>query len=204
MTVPMIIATRVMKPGRMRVGKIGNNITLPRTVAVVTLVAGAIGALVGAAFGLVLGPSVRTILFGAVFGGGLGVLVVNYSPIEGESLLKWAGLSLRARRQQIYVNGQPTRLAIGICPVSRSAHGPVRIRRGAVTVPPSQYDERGVLIAKRNHNLHAAPVSDIIADLFEGHAAPLFPIAAAPSGPSRRTLGTRRHRSLGSSSGSLR
>jgi hypothetical protein len=185
-TIPMIIATKVMKPGRARVGKIGNNITLPRTVTIVSLLAGLGGALFGALVGIVVGPSTRSVLLGAAFGAVVGVVLVNYSPLEGESLLKWLGLTLKARRQRIYVNGQQVRLAIGICPVSRSALGPVRIQRGAVNVPSTQYDARGVLISKNNHNLHDASVSNLMADLLGGHAAPLFPgTPDAPEPPKR-------------------
>lgn len=182
----MIIATKVMKPGRARVGKLGNNITLPRTVTVVSLLAGLGGSLFGAVLGIILGPTVRSVLLGAAFGAAVGVVLVNYSPLEGESLLTWMGLTLKARRKRIYVNGQQVRLAIGICPVTRSALGPVRIQRGAVNVPSTQYDARGVLISKKNHNLHEASVSALMADLLGGHSTPLFPGVPSTTAPPRR------------------
>jgi hypothetical protein len=197
--IPMIIATKVMKPGRARIGSIGNAITLPRTVSIVSLVAGLIGLLAGAVFGLILGPSMRTILMGAVFGAAIGVVVVNYSPLKGESLLTWFGLTVKAKRQQIYVNGQPVRLSIGICPVTRAAVGPVRIQKGAINIPPTQYDERGVLISKKNHNISAAHVSTVIDDLlddddlFTAFPGPTDSLANQPL--PRRTLGDAARRS---------
>lgn len=178
--ISMIIATRVMKPGRQRIGRVGH-IQLPRTVTTVSLVGFMVGAFVGVIFGLIIGGSLRPILFGIGLGGAAGVAAVNYSPLQGESLAKWLGLTIRARRGQMEVYGRTTRLAIGICPVSRSAIGDARILRGALTVPPSQYDERGVMIAKRNHNLHRAPVSAVLADLLEGHSTPIQVIGQAPN-----------------------
>lgn len=181
LTVSMIFATRVMKPGRSRIGRIGR-ISLPRTIPVAYLVAGIVGGLFGALVGVAVGGSTRSILMGTAFGAMLGVGAVAYQPFEGESLWTFLGLTWKSRRTRIEVNGHPARLAIGICPVSRAAAGPILLHRSAVTVPPSQYDERGVLISARNHNLDRAHVSTLLADLLDGHAAPLPPLV-----PSRRS-----------------
>lgn len=149
----MIAATAVLRNHKTRIGKIGGNITLPRAVELQTIVAVGLGMLVGLILVAFVNPSFRTYMYAAVFGGAIGYFLVNYSPLQGESMLKWMGLALNAKRQQVKIDGQPVRLAIGVAYISEPARGKVRFVRGAVTVPPSQFDERGVQITAKNRNL---------------------------------------------------
>lgn len=149
----MLAATAVLRPGRARIGKLAGNITLPRTVSLISLLAGAVGFLVGVTIGFIFIGGIQAVLYGGTFGAAGGVFVVSYSPMKGESLTRWLGLTIKAHREQIKVDGQPVRLAVGICPISRAAAGPVHIVRGGIEVPPSQRDARGVIISPRNRNL---------------------------------------------------
>src|SRR4051812_44795594 len=102
----MLAATQVMRPGRTRIGKIGGNLTLPRTVSLISLIAGGIGALVGAVFGLGFGGGSMTgLMYGAGFGGAAGVFIVTFEPLKGESMLTWLGLAVNTRRRQVKVDG---------------------------------------------------------------------------------------------------
>ncbi len=151
----MIAATKILRPPEARIGKIGNNITLPRTVPLKTAIAGAVGAVIGIPFALFIfsGP-VEAVIFGGIFGGFCGVAAVSYSPLKGESLFSWMGLSvLNARRKKVMYDGEEVQLAVGIARISRGPLERVRILGGAVDVNPDQFDERGVLRTERNRNL---------------------------------------------------
>jgi hypothetical protein len=140
----MLVLTDALKTPKIRIGHIGGNFTLPRTVPMASLVAGGVGAAVGLLLGFGFlggtGPSV----YSAVICGAVGVFFVTWSPLKGESLLKWLGLRVKRQRQNLSVDGEPVQLAVGIALVNEVILGAVRIRAGAVTVPASQYDERGV------------------------------------------------------------
>lgn len=141
---PMLILTDALKAPKIRIGHIGGKFTLPRTVPMATLLAGAGGAAVGLLFGFGIlggtGPSV----YSAVVCGAIGVFFVTWSPLKGESLIKWLGLRVKSKRQNLSVDGEPVQLAVGIAVVNEVILGRVRILAGAVSIPASQYDERGV------------------------------------------------------------
>jgi len=148
----MLCATDIMKRPIMRIGHIGKSIRLPRPVRMISLVAGGIGFLFGALVG-----GIADGLTGIIYGGGflaaLGVALVTYSPLKGESLFTWMGLTLRNRRKLVSIDGAPVRLAVGICPIDQPITGLVRLTPGAVHVVPEHWDERGVLRSSRNWNL---------------------------------------------------
>lgn len=152
----MLCITKVLDPGGLRIARIVGNVTLPRTVPLKSLLAGAAGAVVGLIVSLIVGVTVQSIMFGLIFGATGGVLAVTYSPLKGEPLWRWASLAIAARRRQITVDGRPVSLAVGICRISSPAMGSVRIVPGAVDISPSQFDERGALISARNMNLDRA------------------------------------------------
>lgn len=181
----MIAATTVMKPGGTRIGHIGGNISLPRTVSLKSLVAGGGGAFIGIIFGLLAGAGVQAFIWGIAFGGIGGVFLATYEPIEGESMLRWISLSLGSQRGRTKrSSGDLVKLSIGICRIQRAAYGPVRIVRGAINVPPSQFDSRGVQISVRNKNLDLGQRSaDLMAGLLDGRSG-TFPSAASHQGES--------------------
>lgn len=142
----MLCATSVLKPGPTRIGRIGNHITLPRTVALPQLVAGIGGGLLGGILGMLVLGGVQPVLMSAAFMGLLGVVLVTYQPMRGESLLRWIGLEVMSRRNRIEIDGQVAQAYIGICPVTYVESGKIRIVPGAVDVPEGSVDDRGVFV----------------------------------------------------------
>lgn len=179
----MVIATSVMKRGPVRIAKISEDIVLPRPVRLSVLLAASAGALLGLALGLAVG-GVSGGIYGALFFGASGALAVTWSPLQGESLSKWLELSWGTRRRSHFrLEGQAVRVAVGICPVPDPVMGGfAHIRPGAVRIPPTQYDERGVRINEKNHNLDRAEWTPSLrpASADEAYAAP--PPAEVPFG----------------------
>jgi hypothetical protein len=162
---PMICATSVMRPGRMRIGQLGGGVTLPRTIPIINLFAAAFGALVGLGIGALLHPGLQGILYGVAFGSFAGWLAVTYSPLKNESLLKWFELKFKASTRSRYVNGRRVTYAVGTAVVPGPPSGDVLLQRSAVHIPPTQYDERGVLRAVGNRNLNGMDDGTIDAGL---------------------------------------
>lgn len=148
-TVPMLAATNMLRPPPARIGKIGRDFTLPRSVPVKNLVGAIVGA-VGSLFLTAVTGSLQIMLFGLFLGGGAGVLAVTWSPMKGESLLKWLSLTGNtARQDRVVINGRKVRAYIGVAPLGWSAKGRTEVLNGAVEVMPGAYDDRGVLIPRR-------------------------------------------------------
>lgn len=148
----MFSATSVMKTPPTRVGRISKDITLPRTVELKKLVAGGFGAFIGLGVGLVVaGANLRGILLGALIFGALGIAIVTYSPLKGESLSTWIGLTIKARRNQVVVApGVIGKAYIGIAPIPTIAKdNKIKIVAGAIEVSTGSFDERGVLVDRR-------------------------------------------------------
>lgn len=141
---PMLVLTDALKSPKVRIGHIGGNFTLPRTVPLVALLAAVGGALFGVAVGFFIIGGVQATLYGAVLMGAAGWFVVTWSPLKGESMGMWLGLQATSRRKRLTLNGEPVQLAVGIARLGEINTGDVRVVSGAVTIPPSQYDERGV------------------------------------------------------------
>lgn len=141
----MLVATEALRPPKLRIGRLGNNITLPRTVPAAALFAGGFGALLAMGlFTIVVGWSIASVAYSATIGAIIGVALVTYSPLRGESLLRWLGLKIRSSRNRSrYMEGAPVRLAVGICYIPAPNQGAVRMRAGAVQVRPGLFDERG-------------------------------------------------------------
>jgi hypothetical protein len=148
---PMVVATSVMKPPPLRVGKLANGVTLPRPVQLKVLLAALAGGIVGAVVSLIFGVSFNSFMWAVALFGGMGVTAVTYSPLQGESLTKWLRLTFGTRRRANFtVDGRPARVAVGIAPIAdpvreRSVH----LSAGSVRVPPTAYDERGVRLPTR-------------------------------------------------------
>lgn len=147
----MICMTSALKPPPARIAKIGENFVLPRSVPLVQAAAAIAGALLGLlifSFTLPLfGFSLfRFLIFLIVFGF-IGVLLVIWSPLKGESFATWIGLSIgRFKLKKPTINGLPVKAYIGIAPLQSSASGTVHIVSGAVDMALGSVDERGVII----------------------------------------------------------
>jgi hypothetical protein len=164
----MLAATKVLrtKVTDARIGKIGNNITLPRSVTVGSLFGVGAGAFIGLFVGLVVG-GVQPVLYAMMGGATLGYLAVTYTPSKGESLWRWIGLSAQgALRRQMTYRGKPVRLAVGIALVATPPRGWVRIFPGAVDVPAGSRDERGVPIDNKERLAGLARPAGTIDPLF--------------------------------------
>lgn len=138
----MLILTDLLKPPQARWGKFF--VTLPRPVAVKKLAAASIGGISGAVLG-VLVFGIKGALYGGVLFGFLAVVATSYSPLKGETLTHWLGLSIKTRTQkQIYIDGKPAAYSIGVCPIPAPDVRSVRLRPSTVFVAPGSVDERGV------------------------------------------------------------
>lgn len=145
----MLVATNMMRPPPTRIGKIGSDFVLPRTVPVMSLLTGAIGMIVGLIITIPFG-NFQTIAIGAILGALAGVAAATMSPIKGESFAKWLGLTVVSSRQRrVEINGKTAKVYIGIAPLSYTAGGVTRMVSGAANVALGSVDERGVLI---NHS----------------------------------------------------
>ena len=141
----MLVATDSLKAPELRIGTLGENITLPRTVRAASLVAAGVGGFAGMVLStIVLGMSIQTLSYGAILGGLVGTGLISYSPLKGESLGRWVLLKLKARRQRTTRDGRPVRLAVGICYVEPAFSGKVHIAAGAANVRSGSVDERFV------------------------------------------------------------
>lgn len=148
----MLVATNMLRPPQARIGKITKDIVLPRTVSVLSLVAGGAGLIIGMIFALPF-RSFEAIMVGAALGTTIGIMVVTMSPIKGESFGKWLGLSVAsARAEKVTIDGLAAKVYIGIAPLHYTAAGPMRMKGGAVNVTPGSVDERGVFIPQEVFN----------------------------------------------------
>lgn len=150
----MVVATSVMKKPPLRVAKITDDIVLPRSIPAKTIVVGAAGALIGLIIGAFF-QSWTSMFYGAGIFATAAILLMNMSPLQGESIWKWLSLVWGGRKgKTASVEGEKVRLYVGICPVPRAAsESTVHIWPGSVRVVAHDYDERGVRIDPRNHNV---------------------------------------------------
>lgn len=151
-----------MSPGPTRIGKLGNHITLPRTVPLITLFASSAGAVAMLLLMLIFTRSPSSLVMAIVAGGGLGWVSVSFSPMKGESLAKWIGLKMLASRDRMDINGESARVHIGIAPVTRVAVGKFMVEPGALDVRPGTVDEHGRFADVNDHI--PTPLFDMDAD----------------------------------------
>ena len=96
----MLSCTKVLRPGLPRLGKIGDNFVLPRTIHLPSLFGGMGGGLIGLMVGLlIVGPLVggMTTAFGVACIGALaGIWLVSWQPWKGENIGRVAIVRARA------------------------------------------------------------------------------------------------------------
>lgn len=149
---PMLAMTGALRPPPARISKIGENLTLPFSVQIDQLVAVSVGAFAGLLVVTLFvvpffGGSIVLFGSGLGVGGFLGLVAVTWSPLKGESLKTWLGLSYgTTRKDKVVIDGVEARAYIGIMPLHCSASGEMRIVARAVNVPAGSVDERGVLM----------------------------------------------------------
>lgn len=88
--------------------------------------------------------SFTSVLYGGVIFGLIAYFATTFSPLKGESLSKYLGLTLKAQRERKFVNGKLVRTYVGLTPITRPAAGKTLLMPGAVNVSKVNYDERGV------------------------------------------------------------
>lgn len=102
---PVMLATsKVLDPGPTRIGSLGKNVTLPRTVQLNVLIAGVICAVPGAVVGVILSQIIggfSMIVLGALAGGFVGYVLVSWSPFQNESLVRFFTVQARTRTDRI-------------------------------------------------------------------------------------------------------
>lgn len=149
----MICATRVLKTGGVRIGKIAGSITLPRTVRLVSAVSAGVGALIFLCIAAIIGGGLMGMFYGSAIGAAIGWGVTTFSPLRGESMATWLWLQLQAARSRRRIDGKPVILAVGTAAATRLPEGKVQLHRSAIRVAPGSCDERGVLRSNANQNL---------------------------------------------------
>lgn len=182
----MVVATSVMKKPPLRVAKITDDIVLPRSIPAKTIIVGGAGALIGLVIGALF-QSWTSMFYGAGIFATIAILLMNMSPLQGESIWKWLTLVWGGRKgRTASAEGEKVRLYVGICPVPRAASdATVHLWPGSVRVVASEYDDRGVRIDPRNNNLEAAdptrwgtPLSPLTPE--QMHQDMTFPVATSP------------------------
>lgn len=150
----MLSCTTLLRPGPSRVGSLGANITLPRTVKTSSLIAGGIGGVAGlllfAPFAALFG--LNALIVGAAVGGFAGIGLTSWSPLRGESFSTWAMVLVKNRSGRVQLgehvlDGKDVRAYIGLCPLPPTVKaGPVRVMRNAVVVTPEWMNDKGYLV----------------------------------------------------------
>lgn len=100
----MLALTSLLRAGPTRIGSLGNHVQLPRAVRLNVIIAGAICAIPGLAFGAVIGQfigGITMVVLGAAAGAGIGYVLVSWSPYRGETLIGWATVRAQARGGRI-------------------------------------------------------------------------------------------------------
>lgn len=143
----MLCATSVLKQGPARIGSITKEIKLPRTILLKTLVSMIIYGFLGLFVGILIG-GIKAIMYSTIIGIAGAYIATTYSPLKGESLSRFLGLSLKASRERTMYEGKFVKLYVGVTPIYRKAAGNVILWKKALDVAPLNYDERGVLIKK--------------------------------------------------------
>lgn len=151
----MVDATPILRPPtEKRVSRLVWNITLPRSVTYKQIGAGLAGLLIGLPLGMAIFGSFVAGMNTAMTLTAIFLALLYFSPLEGETMLTWLGLELRAYKERtVVVDGHRARAAVGLARLHRVAVGHVHAVPSAVRVNPDLYDERGVLRSEASHNL---------------------------------------------------
>ncbi|MFM7088853.1 MAG: hypothetical protein ACKOW9_04990 [Candidatus Paceibacterota bacterium] len=150
----MLSMTSALRPPPARISRIGDNITLPFSVQIDQLVATSVGGLTGLIIAVMffapfIGGSITLFGAGLMVGGFIGLLFVTWSPLRGEKLSTWLGLSVKQNRKtKVEIDGVQVKAFVGVAELSFSAAGEIRIISGAVNVPAGSVDERGVFLQR--------------------------------------------------------
>jgi len=146
----MMSATSILKRPEARVSKITEDLVLPRSISVKSLVAGIIGFLFGTIFyiifySILFNFTITSFFFVSLLFTFIFVFLINYQPLRGENWGSFinlqAGTSLAGK---VEIDGKRVKAYIGIARLSTSAAGRIDIISSAQEVLPGSVDERGV------------------------------------------------------------
>lgn len=173
----MLAVTNILRPPPARIGKISEDIPLPRTLEVRKVIAVGLGVVAGMFLwffpvGLFTGYSLLSLAVVVTVTGFVGLVFVSWSPLRGESFARWLGLSAETlSADRVRIEGQRVRAYLGIAPLPFTAAGRMRIMPGAVDVPLGSVDERGVPITQSDlldrFRAETGPVPNLPFDGFE-------------------------------------
>ena len=146
----MLAATSILKKPQIRIAQITDDITLPRSISLKSLLVGIGGFLFGVLFyiifySLLFSFTVVSFFFISFLFTIIAVGLSNYQPLRGENWSSWLNLQAgSAMGGKVEIDGARVRAYIGIAPLNYSASGKINIVSSAQEVLPGSVDDRGV------------------------------------------------------------
>ena len=146
----MLAATSILKKPQIRIAKITEDITLPRSISLKSLLVGIAGFIFGVVFYLIFYAllfrfTVVSFFFISFLFTLIAVGLSNYQPLRGENWSSWLNLQAGAARGgKIEIDGVRVKAYIGIAPLNYSASGKINVVSSAQEVLPGSVDDRGV------------------------------------------------------------
>ena len=146
----MLAATSILKKPQIRIAKITDDITLPRSISLKSLLVGIAGFIFGVVFyfifyALLFRFTVVSFFFTTFLFSLIAVGLSNYQPLRGENWSSWLNLQAGAARGgKIEIDGVRVKAYIGIAPLNYSASGKINVVSSAQEVLPGSVDDRGI------------------------------------------------------------
>lgn len=146
----MLAATSILKKPQIRIAKITEDITLPRSISLKSLLVGIAGFIFGVVFYLIFYAllfrfTVVSFFFISFLFTLIAVGLSNYQPLRGENWSSWLNLQAGAARGgKIEIDGVRVKAYIGIAPLNYSASGKINVVSSAQEVLPGSVDDRGI------------------------------------------------------------
>jgi hypothetical protein len=136
----LVVTTRYLRRGPRRVALRTRAITIPGTFQLSKVLGACIGALLCLA--LSAGPAMalgmwQLAIIVAVFGALGGVLVTSWSPLKGESFMRWLVLWSAHRMGLVKIGGRYVRAYVGTTAVQRAPFGMSQMVRSYVEAEPT-------------------------------------------------------------------
>lgn len=146
----MLAATSILKKPQIRIAKITEDIILPRSISLKSLLVGIAGFIFGVVFYLIFYAllfrfTVVSFFFISFLFTLIAVGLSNYQPLRGENWSSWLNLQAgSARGGKIEIDGVRVKAYIGIAPLNYSASGKINVVSSAQEVFPGSVDDRGI------------------------------------------------------------
>ena len=146
----MLAATSILKKPQIRIAKITDDITLPRSISLKSLLVGIAGFIIGILFylifyALLFSFTVVSFFFISFMFTIIAVGLSNYQPLRGENWSSWLNLQAgSARGGKVEIDGVRVKAYIGIAQLNYSASGKINVVSSAQEVLPGSVDDRGI------------------------------------------------------------